>query len=486
MKNKQRLFAFMLQLAVGTFLLNAIPARATTFDWSGTYRFEYLSLEKPALRDPESGSKAFGLNSLSLSPKIVVNDGMYVVANMLVFPNEQYPNSQMGMYLGGGQSANPESSSATSQMSGGTVQVNQLYMSLQQEYGQFVAGRMPLHFGLGIYQNAGLGLYDHWTNSHDLVGYKVMIGNLGVMPMVGRANKESSGLGADTGEVIWHIDYNNREAKSRLGIFHHVKTGNRLSNDAWKVYGTSNADLVAGWNSTYTGAYLTRSWDEFDFGLEAGFQKGTTGVAFTDPGGRRVEIGQNAFGIAIEMNYQPKTGDYRYSFKTGMASGDNPRTLESDEGFYFNRNYNLGFLLFNQRLGSRDNLRTDRFRRLCSGNPQTCATPGSGLFGSDEFLSNAFYFAPTVTKRIAEKWDWRNVLVHAQLIDTNPPTGTTENLNTSLGIEWNTGVIYKANERFEWLTEFGILFPGSAWDSDVQRSRADVSYGLQTKAVVRF
>ncbi len=179
MKNIFVKSAFVLMTIVFSFLTSN-TANAMSVDWGGTYRFEYITVDQPNLSSTTSrGTKSYFLNHLSLAPKIIAIDGLNIVANIEAFPSTAYPGSQLGSDFG--------NTSTTTSYSGGTsqgassVEVNQLYMNWNHEYGAMVAGRAPIQFGLGITHNAGNGLYDHWIETRDMVGYKFLIGNLSIM-----------------------------------------------------------------------------------------------------------------------------------------------------------------------------------------------------------------------------------------------------------------------------------------------------------------
>lgn len=458
-------------------------ASAMTLDWGGNYRFEYVQVERPTLTDSNNvgtGRKYFVLNHLSLSPHIVANDGVNIVANFEVFPNENYPNSQMGMSLGSTQSTASQSTSTSNNQQSGSIQVNRLYATINQEYGQFVAGRFPVQFGLGLTHNAGLGLFDHWTNSHDVVGYKVLIGNLSVMPMLGRSYKASNAQGNEAGEVMWNVEYNNVETESVLGVFHQIKNASLSGNDAWKTYGSTAAETSSGFSSTQTNVYLARGWESFKLRLEAGFLKGNAGVT---PTGTGQEVGINSYGFALEMDFPRPESKYQWTLKTGLASGDNPQTVD-DEGFYFNRNYHVAFLLFNHRLGQPDLFRSNRQRKICNS-ANVCTTPNVDASADDEYLSNAFFVAPKLTYVMNDKWDWTNSIIWAQLNNTNEVVDANSP-NKQLGYEWDTGFVYKPNDRYRWITEFGLFMPGQAWSYGRANYDTNYVYGLQTKAAISF
>lgn len=456
---------------------------AMAIDWAGTYRFEYIQVDKAYLSGDPKGAKAYFLNHLNLSPKIIAADGVNVVSNFEVLPSQQYPNSQLGQDFGTGMgSAGGDSSTASTNQNSSSLQVTQLYVNVNNEYGALLAGRAPVHFGLGISQNAGNGLFDHWSNVHDVVGYKFLIGNLSIMPMVGKPYRESFAIGSETGEMIWDIMYNNPETESAFGIFHQTKSASVSGNDSAKVFKRvyTGATTVGGWNTTHTNVLLSRGWESFKFKLEAGFNSGGTGV-FTTSG---QEVKLNGYGIAMELDFPRPDSKYRWTVRTGIASGDNPRT-EAFEGYFFNRNYDLAFLLFNHPMGRYDVFRTGLQRQgdvTCTTAP--CSAYANDRSADEDTVSNAIYFSPKMSYAMGDKWDFLSTLTYAQL-QTNP-SATQDNVSKDVGFEFDFGFQYKPQERVRWVTELGLFFPGAAWQEGAANRESSFNYGFQTKAAISF
>src|SRR5690606_10968130 len=122
-----------------------------------------------------------------------------------------YSNSQIGQLWGsgigvGGTSSRDSNSMAENQRAE-TIQVSQLYLTFEQEFGQLLVGRAPLHFGLGMTHNAGFGLFDHWYDTRDLVAYKVVMGNISFTPMFAKVNEGNINESDDVTDWIAHLQY---------------------------------------------------------------------------------------------------------------------------------------------------------------------------------------------------------------------------------------------------------------------------------------
>ncbi|MEZ0392337.1 MAG: hypothetical protein ACAH59_08990 [Pseudobdellovibrionaceae bacterium] len=479
---------------LGLTLGSALSAQALSIDWSGTYRFEYTEVDKTSLDDP-SLRKAYFLNHLSLSPKIIAADGVNIVGKFEILPNDQYPDSQAGQPFGRGptkagttSSTKDDSAVAGDKQGSSTLKVQQLYLTVNQEYGMLVAGRAPLDFGLGISHSAGNGAFDHWYSTRDMVGYKFLIGNFSFMPIMGKVYDQSVSQGEEAQDVIWHVDYTNPETESSIGVMHQSRTASPEANDAPASQYSSTGVVAGRWNTQLISIYLARGFEDVKFKVEAGFESGSTGVQVGNT--NTEEISLNGYGIAVELDFPNPQSRWHWNLKTGIASGDNPTTTNY-EGFHFHRNYDVAFLLFNHPLGRYDIMRSYAQRGPDRTNCVTapCAPYSTDTALDDESISNALYVSPKAVYNINDKWDWTNRITWAQL-QTNPLANSNDALNVDvakdLGFEWDTGVVFRPHERIQWVNELGLLFPGAAWKAGSRDYGNSFTYGFSSKAAISF
>lgn len=469
--------------------LVGLHAQALSVDWSGTYRFEFTEIDSTSLDSPKM-RKSYILNHLHLSPKIIAADGVNIVARFEILPNDSYPESQLGQQFGkapsragtGGASSGDDSAVMASRQGSSTLQVSQLYLNINQEYGAFVAGRAPAQFGLGITHNAGLGAFDHWYDTHDMVGYKFVIGNLSIMPIMARVYDENAGAGIQVNDMIWDVEYNNPETESLFGLYHQTRTSGDVSNDApsaqFGVVGGPAPTRTGAWKTQNVNVLLGRGWDSFRFKIEAGFQSGNTGISQS---GEEVKL--NGYGIATEMGFGRADSNTQWSLRAGIASGDDPSTKDY-EGFQFDRNYDVAFLMFNHPIGKYDLFRTglQRTPARC-GTAAPCAPLPSDQAMDDEAISNTIYVSPKLAYIFNDRWSWNNSVTWAQL-QANPLVGITVDKN--VGFEWDTGVVFKPSERVQWVNEIGLLFPGAAFEGGSSGFAKKFTYGFSSKAAISF
>jgi len=497
-------------------------AKALSVDWSGTYRFEYTEISSaymtgipqtsPGNLGSDFGRKGYFLNHLNLSPKIIAVDGINVVSNIEVFPSSQYPSSQLGSDFGTGPATAYGAIPSGDMGQGGTtnsgaIEVNQLYMNWNHEYGALAVGRMPVQFGLGISHNAGQGIFDHWNENHDLVAYKFLMGNLSISPMLGRMSRTTAyAFGNQSTEGILEVNYTNPETESTFAIMHQIRQAGPSANNGanfFSPYDNNNAPTVVGaLNTTLTSLYIARGWDSFKFRMEAGFQSGNTGIQYSSYCGQiggssssgctavtgANPISLSGYGIAIEMEFPESESKWNYLLRTGIASGDNPST-QNFEGFFFNRNYNLGMLLFNHPLGQNnyDVLRNGLQRNR---NTSSSATNYSALYSNDQTadestVSNAVYLSPKFDYEINDHFKWLNTLTYAW-VQVAPSAIGASNVGTDLGLEYDIGMQYKPHPRFTWINQLGLFFPGTVWKEGTNNRDINTVYGWESKFALTF
>ncbi len=462
-------------------IMTAEKVLATSIDWSGGYRIEYNEVDRPTLGSDEKKSrKAYGLNYLYLNPKIVASDGINIVGRFDIFSNEisSYKNSQLGSLIGGGlhrggASANGVNVDSQTQ-DASIMRVSQLYLTVNQENAVFIAGRAPIDFGLGITHNAGLNPFDHWYDTRDMVAYRFIIDNISFMPLLAKVSQEDFGQGQTTVDQSLVFQYDNKDNGAKAGLFYQIRSSSFGSNDSAPYIPAipGAASVSSSWSTKTVNLFFGRSWEAFQFKLEASFLTGDTGIVST----ANESIKFNAYAIAAEM-LMPATEQSKWEFgaKFGTASGDNPTTTGTIEGYQMDKNYDVAMLMFNHRMGQADFLTTNILHR----DP----TLSVGNSADDEAIGNTIYIAPSAKYQWNDKLDLKTTLIYAQLA-----TKPTISLDTSkdLGTELDIELIYKPRERVIWSNEFGLLLPGAAWKDGASGFDNKTNYGFTTKAAITF
>lgn len=457
-------------LGVAT-VLCAASAHAISIDWSGTYRLEFHDVNNTSL-SANPNPKSYGLQNLQLNSKVIASDGVNIVArfNILGSQTPGYENSQLGGLIGGsGLGTDPRAT--TQNQEAANVTVNHLYVNVNNEYGSLMAGRIPFEFGMGITHNAGNGVFDHWYDNRDGVGYKFYVDNISFMPLLSRTSAKDYGRGVTITDQTFVFEYKNADNGAEAGVVQQTRNASIEANDATAAPPFATATLNGAWNTKTVNLYLARKWTAFQFRLEGSFLTGETGLLTGAD-----TIGMNAYAVAAEMLFPAlDESKWEYSAKLGVASGDNPTTTTKYEGYQFDQNYDVALLMFNHRMGQADFLTT--------GLIHTNAGLTTGNSADDEAIGNAMYLAPSVKYQWNDKLDIRATAIYAQL-STNPTLSldTSKDLGTELDIE----LIYKPRERVIWSNTLGVLFPGEAWKDGATGFDNRTNIGFATKAAITF
>jgi len=484
--NKKSRISITLCLLFTSLYFNSV--HAGDIEWSGVYRFEGNHIKNPELSS-RGKQLDYGLNHLILRPKIVAGDGLTIYGQFHILNNATYPNSQMGMVWGGGVGTTgtagtsaEDSSVMSDKQKSDEILVSQLYLTYTQEYGALLVGRAPLQFGLGITHNAGRGLFDHWYDSRDMVGYKVLFGNMYVLPMIGKASEGLIHKTDDLTDYMIQGQYENPETDLEMGVFYQVRKGGDQGSDA-PAKATNAGDVLGGAGPITRGkvniktinVYALRDSPNLRLGIEASFLRGETGVVLAS--GDNVTF--DAFAVVGEAEYRPDASKWKWGLKTGIASGDDPQTDEKFESYMLDRNYDVAMLLFNQPLGSYDALRS----RLVTGAVRSPDQNGGEIDKPDvEAISNVMYLAPSAKYLFNDRWMLSNTLITGWLANNPLPTGEA---SKSIGYEYDLGVSYSPRKGITWLNQVGLLFPGGAWKGDGTYD-SSFGYGIATKAAISF
>ena len=489
---------------LGTFAIATAAsstASAADLTWGGTYRAEGNWIKNPELGGPES-NKAYLLHHLILAPKLIAADGITIYSRLDVLNNSGFgitPTGQVNSVagdtlgngpggIGGGAAAGGTSTTDSNPMSrtqnASTIALTSIYLSWAQEFGQLVVGRTPIHFGLGTAFNAGTGLFDHFIDTKDMIGYKLVFGNLSVFPMLGKVTENNLGAGDDINDYILHAQYDNPETELSMGAIYQLRTVGTAGNDlplngsigGTPADGTPGTAInpptrTTGGNTSLIGGFIKRKVRDFTIGVEGDFLSGKTGL--TSSTGEEVEI--SAYGVAAEVGWARESSKLSGNLKFGIASGDDPTTAKY-EGYQFSRNYDVALLMFNHQLGQRDFLRTGALTG------RTGAISASNTI-DDEAVSNVMYLAPSLQYQWKDTLSFGGTVAYGILNEDPIPNGDT---STDLGFELDLNLTWKPYERLTWITQAGFLFPGSAWQGGSLGLDNSFAYGLVTKAAISF
>ncbi len=462
-------------LAAIAIAASASLAQAADLAWGGLYRFEGIRISNPDLAN--KADKAYMLHHLILAPKIVAADGLTIFGRFDLMNNAGFgANTQAGEFVGKGVgTATPTNGNNSNVLSrnqeSGNLAVTELYVSWAQEFGQLIAGRAPLHFGLGSRFNSGKGNFDHYLSTLDMVGYKIVMGNFFVMPIAGKVSEGAVDKEDDVSDYMIHAQYDNPETDLSMGAIYQLRLGNGNDSPVGTNYmGGAGSTLFGNYKHTYIGLFTSQKVSAFTIGIEGGMLSGDTGVRTAT--GQDVKM--NGMGLAAELDWKPEASKWSMNLKAGFASGDDPGTNDSQEGFVFSRNYRVGQLMFTHPMGQRDFMRTGIYR-------DTTASAASQI--DTEAISNTIYLAPSFLFKANDKVSYGATFVTGMLNKEPIAAGSTA---SDLGYELDLSLTWMPFDRLTWTTEVGMFLPGKAWKAGPANLDNSFAYGLTTKAAIRF
>lgn len=218
-------------LAKFLFLISVVGAslvQAGDINWSGRYLLEGQYVKNPGLSS-DSNEYSFLSHHLILNPQFIAGDGIVIHSRFDIFNNSSYPNSGVGEFFGGSDSMASSTSKqkhSSGELESETLVVNELYLTYANPFGYFIAGRAPVHFGTGLTYNAGKSEFDHWFDTRDLVGYKLIFGNLYLFPMYAKIREGDAELDDDVQEWMLQAGYENLDTDLDIGLMYTIRKSN--------------------------------------------------------------------------------------------------------------------------------------------------------------------------------------------------------------------------------------------------------------------
>ncbi len=481
---------FFFSMLSSLYLVNESVADIT---WEGRYRANLNYLTNVDLGD--GGDKDYILHHLILTPKIILADGFELVSTVDIFNDGGHavPGSQAGQSFGG-QSTNASSvygadgSVALTDNQIAKVRdanVRELYLVYKHSGGRLKLGRVPLNFGLGINLNDGNGLFDHYFDNRDMISYEVYMGNIKIQPYLARI---TDGFNTSTDEAAnefgFIVDWERPESNVRLGVM-------ALNRHVPGDLNSGDQDLATSGAANYQkyGLFVERVANKdsnMRYALELGLNSGKLGLNSSGE-----EINYDGYGLAFEMDYLTPWKGLKVGLKSGYASGADASRDDSFSGFAFDRNYNVGMILFNHPLGNKD---LDLFSTTAFG--RQGANAGAGFETNrtidSESISNTLYLSPYVSYDFSPKWNFTTSVLWAQLENSsvNSPFFAlpTTNLDVSrdLGFELDVSITFKPFELLTWETQIGAFFPGSAFEGGSESFDTKTVFGGVSRLSLSF
>jgi hypothetical protein len=424
-------------LALATFAVTS-SASASEVVFDGSYRarfrvYDSLSIDK-SLAESE-GRAAYVQHRFLLRPRFLVNDKISVFADFKGLDNvhwgdevAQWTDPVNGLDVPIAWS--DDLTAPTGQNDDGTVDARaplldftlwRVWAEIDTKIGKFSFGRMPIHWGSGIWQNDGMGVNAEYGDSADRVQWEKEISKIHVR--IG-AEFDAEGLVNDNDDTLGvnaSVAYRNEHLL--LGTNLQLKTA--PSRD----FTLFTADIA-------TEATLGK----LNVRLEG---VGQFGSGDLENGATDVQV--MAFGAVLAAEID--ISNFVVTLEGGLATGDKNPTDEKIRTFSFDRDYNVGVILFEQPLPT-----------LSSG----LANDGGRSFGaalSGPSVSNALYLRPQVSRELP----WvKGLSVNLGMLAARTMTmPDTEPGRSSYGMEFTLGARYTGIEHLDIMATGAIFLPGS-------------------------
>ena len=465
--------------------LTAQGSFAGDLKWSGQYRFEGLKVFNPSLQDGGT-NKSYILHHLTLRPEITAYDGLTIHSRFDLLNSSAHPNDQLGQTFGSGINSNAGHSAGTNsgnsdtlgdQQSRDMLAINELYAVWNHEFGVFTVGRVPMHFGLGMMFNGGFGAFDHWLENRDIISYKMVMGNFYIMPVLAKSYEGDLDQEDDVNDYIIQAQYENPETELEMGFIWQSRrsTSGANSNDTPVAVVGNGGTQQDNYEVNFYNFFVSQWVDQVKVAFEVGFAEGSTGIFKNGS-----EVEHKGFGGVLKVDWMPKTSSWGTTLDLGYASGDDPATDTTFEGYVFDQNYDVAFLLFNHPMGQADFFRTAYARNINAAAPTATATNSNDF--DTEAISNTLFASAAVHYKWAEKYDLETRFTYAQL--NKDPLQT--NVDSNAGYELDLSLKYEPFEGFQWINRAGAFLPGDGFKGGTNNFSAETAYGFETKAAISF
>ncbi|MCB9684738.1 MAG: hypothetical protein H6735_06865 [Alphaproteobacteria bacterium] len=329
--------------------------------------------------------------------------------------------------------------------------------------GRLSFGRMPMHWGSGIWLNDGVSLdrdFANYGDTTDRVAFDALIRDeffvrVGVdVPAERFVNQED-----DTEAIDLSVAYRSEDITAGI-LARYDHSGTRDQN-----VGPLNVFTLDGSGELYLGK------------LHAAAEVvGQFGGGDLDSGANDVSI--TTFGAALDADLD--LGPFVAAVRAGLATGDaDPNDLNL-KTFTFDRDYSLGMFLFEQPMPT-----------LATTAAAANDTNGGRDYSealSGEAIGNALFLRPTISREIVDGFTVWGSWAGARTARAQKINNT--NQSRSYGNEFQLGAGYTGIEHFSATLRLGAFLPGSVYsvsaDGVTPSSFTEAAYGGQLGLRVEF
>lgn len=327
------------------------------------------------------------------------------------------------------------------------------WAEIHTKIGTFRFGRMPLKWGLGVWQNDGLGVNADFGDSADRISWEHLIQNIWIRLA---ADVHTEGLIHETDDTT----------SFNAAVAYRTE---RMEGGVQFQYRHRNEDGAKFNLYTVDGAFDLQ-FGPIDLAGEVIGQFGDGDLAGGIDGARLISVGA-VVDAALTME------KVRAGVELGLATGDGNLGDTKLRTFSFDPDYNVGFILFEQQMPV---LETLSATGGVDGRDSSNALTGNGV-------SNAMYLRPRVSYQLIRGLWAEGSLLTARTAKV--PSEQKDLGRQGYGYEIDLGLRYEGIEHFMVSGMFGTFIPGrffSAYEDGAISGFDAPVFGGQLTARVQF
>lgn len=412
------------------------PAAAAEVQVEGFYQMRGRLFDTLSLNRSISGSEGLSWyvqHRLWLRPKILVSDKVALIVDVKGLDGVAWGEAPVrdGVTLVDAQPFLPVLSDrleaiGTAEEGRPAVDISlwRAWAEIHTKVGTFRFGRMPLRWGLGIWQNDGLGVNADFGDSADRISWEHLVQNVWMRVA---ADVNTEGLIHETDDTTsFNAAVGYRTERMEGGVQFQYRRRNEAGSrfNLYTIDGTF--DLAFG---------------PINLAGEVVGQFGDGDLAGGIDGARLMSVG-------AVVDAQLTLEKARVGLEAGLATGDGDLGDTRLRSFSFDPDYNVGFILFEQAMPV---LETVSATGEPAGRDTTHALTGNGV-------SNALYLRPRVSYQIVRGLWAEGSLLAARTAKV--PQALKDAGRQGYGYEIDLGLRYSGIDHFAVSGVFGTFIPG--------------------------
>lgn len=446
-------------------LLLAAPALAAEVELEGAFQargrlFDSLSLTDTEEAGLPEGGTFYVEHRLWLRPRILVSKDVRLTLDVKGFDNVAWGDEPIVPTTYTNEVVFEDGLSAPTSVNDPATALKDFtlwraWADLDTAFGRISFGRMPLHWGMGIWQNDGMGLNAEYGDTADRLQFETLVEDMIFVRGALDTHAENYlNQGDDTYAASLAVAYRS-ETVVIGGQAHYRHTD--------VADGGTDLDVVT--LDAAADVDLGRLSGSLE--LLARFGGGDLPTGLDD-------VNLSGFGAAVDASLD--ADPWKLRVQAGFASGDGDDTDARVRTFSFDRDYNLGIMLFEQPMPI--------FRTAAPNATNGNRDYDQVLLGGA--VSNALYVKPTLSRSIVEGFDVQASVLLARAAALPERFADRSGYGTEIlgGFRWTS------LDSFELDARAGVFLPGTYFrnftNDTVVSGFGEAALGAQVTGRVRF